>query len=448
MKWWIVYQNIVKSNTLDQASHTLRGLDFWRNILFTNIIMYLLPVSFIALIPGVIMSFSSNIPLLGVYDMLAVLMFAAIGLVPNITLLVRKWLFVLTLYFITVVLLIYLGSFGPGLLYFLAITIFISLIFGTRQGYISVGLNTFLCLGFAVVIHFQVLEVKLVNIYSIGSWIAVSSNLIFLGLVIVASLDLLFSGLQATIEKEDHLQTRLKAEGVALEKMVNVLQTKNQELEQFAYIASHDLQEPLQTVSSFTILLEKQYQGQLDQTADVYLNYISQSVSRMQALISGLLDYARIGHEKQPELVNCNDILKAVMDDLDATIKASNANIKLGHFPTIEVYPVEFKQLFQNLVSNAIKFRKEGIFPEISITAAEEQSSWVFSVADNGIGIDKVFYEKIFVIYQRLHPRSKYEGTGIGLAHCKKIVELHGGKIWVESEPNAGSIFYFRIPKK
>lgn len=393
------------------------------------------------------MSIKGGIPLLAVYDILAVLLFTIVALTRRLSLALRKTLFVMGLYLLTIILLIYLGSFGPGLLYLLAITIFITIIFRSSAAYWSIAVNAGICLLFAFVINFKLLDSPLTNIYTLGSWIAVSSNLIFLSTVIVASIHLLFSGLQATIVKESELKKQLNAESKALERMLNVLQTKNQELEQFAYIASHDLQEPLQTISSFASLLEKQYKEKLDDRAIIYLDYLSQSTARMRSLITGLLEYARIGREKQLELVNCHEILQEVMLDLTTIITESKANISIHPLPSLKAYPIELKQLFQNLISNAIKFRKEEVSLEIIIEAKDEGNDWIFSVTDNGIGIDEKFHEKIFVIFQQLHPKSKYKGTGIGLAHCKKIAELHGGKIWVESKPTVGSIFYFSIPK-
>lgn len=219
------------------------------------------------------------------------------------------------------------------------------------------------------------------------------------------------------------------------------------------YVRGQEMQDlwskavPLQTISSFANLLEKQYKEKLDERAVIYLGYLSQSTVRMRSLITGLLEYARIGREKQLEQVDCNRIVQEVIHDLDATIAESKATIFIHALPTLEAYPVELKQLFQNLISNAIKFRKKEVPLEIIIEAKEEGNYWTFSVTDNGIGIDEKFHEKIFIIFQRLRIRTKYEGTGIGLAHCRKIVELHGGKIWVESKADIGSIFYFRIPK-
>ncbi len=225
------------------------------------------------------------------------------------------------------------------------------------------------------------------------------------------------------------------------------LERKNKELEQFAYVASHDLQEPLRTTSSFAELLQQQYQGKLDEKADKYLTFITQSSDRMKVLIKDLLDYSRIGRKKEKDQVDCNLILQEVLDDLDVAIKETQTEIISSRLPVFNGYATEVKQLFQNLITNAVKFRKPNAAPLINISASKKNGSWEFICKDNGIGIDEQHKERIFVIFQRLHTRSEYEGSGIGLAHCKKIVELHGGKIWIDSTPGKGSAFYFTIPQ-
>lgn len=232
----------------------------------------------------------------------------------------------------------------------------------------------------------------------------------------------------------------------ARQRHVLELELKNQELEQFAFIASHDLQEPLRSLISFTDILESEYKGKIDEDFDQYIAFISQSSRRMKELVSGLLDYSRIGKQSEQTNVDCNELLKAVMEDMTAVINENKAEVNVETLPTICGYPMELRQLFQNLVSNALKFTKEGEPPKLNIYAERKAEEWIFSVEDNGIGIDKDHREKIFIIFKRLHNRDDYPGTGIGLAHCRKIVELHGGKIWVEPKPGGGSIFKFSLP--
>jgi light-regulated signal transduction histidine kinase (bacteriophytochrome) len=224
------------------------------------------------------------------------------------------------------------------------------------------------------------------------------------------------------------------------------IERKNRELELFAYMASHDLQEPLRTVGGFVKRLEKKYTGKLDEKADKYLFYIAQATDRMSDLITGLLSYSRLGNELQISDIDCNQIIKDIQDDMGAMIIESKATIHINNLPRLRGYELKFRLLLQNLINNAIKFRKTGTDPVISISAIYENNQWKFAVKDNGIGIDPESHDKIFLVFQRLHPRNQYDGHGIGLAHCRKIVELHGGNIWVESQPGKGSTFYFTIP--
>jgi light-regulated signal transduction histidine kinase (bacteriophytochrome) len=247
--------------------------------------------------------------------------------------------------------------------------------------------------------------------------------------------------IQLVHSNEEEHKARLEADRANGE-----LEKKNKELEQFVYIASHDLREPLRTTSGFVELFQKQYKGKLDEKADTYLAYITQAAGRMKILIDDLLDYSRIGNQKEFKQVDCNIILQEVLADLDIVLKEAGAEISAGQLPVIYAYQTGIKQLFQNLIANGIKFRKKDTAPEIQIAAEINDCFWKFSFTDNGIGIEQEHTEKIFAIFERLHTRKEYEGSGIGLAHCKKIVELHQGKIWVESVPGKGSTFQFTFP--
>lgn len=249
---------------------------------------------------------------------------------------------------------------------------------------------------------------------------------------------------------EERVQERtleLEKANAGLEHMLNVVRSQNEELEQFAYIASHDLQEPLRTTSSYVTLLQKDLGDTADGRTALYIEHITKSTERMRTLITGLLEYSRIGKEKERELTDCNEIINDVLNDLETVIKENEAVINVKQLPKIQAYPLELRQLFQNLITNALKFRKKEINPEIEISATEENNYWKFCVKDNGIGIEEKFHNRIFVIFQRLHSKKEYSGNGIGLAHCKKISELHNGNIWVESRPENGSTFFITVSK-
>lgn len=233
-----------------------------------------------------------------------------------------------------------------------------------------------------------------------------------------------------------------------IKKKSEELARSNKELEQYAYVASHDLQEPLRTISNFVGLFNGKYKGKLDKDAEQYLKFIVNATSKMQILIKDLLDFSRIGINNVFKKVDCNVLLTEVVTEMNATIKESKTKINSMVLPVVSGNEMELKRLFQNLISNAIKFQKKGGVPEINISVEEKDSQYVFGFKDNGIGIEDQFIGKLFVIFQRLNDHEEYHGTGIGLATCKKIVNLHDGKIWVESKFGEGSIFYFSLPKK
>jgi PAS domain S-box-containing protein len=220
----------------------------------------------------------------------------------------------------------------------------------------------------------------------------------------------------------------------------------NAELEQFAYVASHDLQEPLRMVTSYMQLISRRYKGKLDADADEFINFAVDGAMRMHRLINDLLLYSRVGTKRKAlEPTDCNIILKCALDNLQEAISESNARIEAAHLPIIYGDSVQLIQLFQNMLGNACKFRSNEP-PVITIRAEPQGIWWTFSVHDNGIGIEEKHFDRIFQIFQRLHDRDSYPGTGIGLSVCKKIVERHGGKIWLESKPREGTTFYFTLP--
>jgi PAS domain S-box-containing protein len=226
------------------------------------------------------------------------------------------------------------------------------------------------------------------------------------------------------------------------------LERSNKELEQFAYVASHDLQEPLRMVSSYTQLLARRYQEKLDDDANEFIHYAVDGAKRMQVLINDLLAFSRVGTRGKPfESTDCNNVLKQTLLNLGPSINETRAAITTEKLPCVSADEGQLIQLFQNLIGNAIKFHNDEL-PQIHVNAESKDNDWIFSVKDNGIGISEEYKDRIFVIFKRLHNRNKYSGTGIGLAICKKIVDRHGGEIWVESESGKGSTFYFTIKRK
>ena len=263
---------------------------------------------------------------------------------------------------------------------------------------------------------------------------------------------ILTSSFNEMLRHIENMQGTLKGTNTELERRVKVrtqeLENANKELERFVYVASHDLQEPLRTITNYTSLLQGKYSHTLDETGNKYLASTVRSAARMRTLIKDLLDLSRIGKDKTITSVDTAEIIKEVIAQLDASIKESNAIITFSGMPVIQANEIEMKQLFQNLISNALKFRKTGTVPHITVSAQTKTNEYLFAVQDNGIGIEPQFKDRIFIVFQRLHGKHEYPGTGIGLATCQKIVALHHGAIWVESSLGQGSTFYFTISRK
>ena len=251
---------------------------------------------------------------------------------------------------------------------------------------------------------------------------------------------------EASLKKlNEELEHRVQERTTELKDANTNLLRSNRELEQFAYVASHDLQEPLRAINSYTQLLARKYQGNLDAKADKYIGYIVEGATRMQQLINDLLSFSRVGTKaKEFEAIACEAVLSKVLSNLRVAITESRSVVTHDPLPTVMGDEIQLIQLFQNLIGNAIKFHREEP-PRVHISAQQSKNEWVFSVRDNGIGMEAEYFDRIFTIFQRLHSKSEYPGTGIGLAVCKKIVERHGGRIWLESTLGVGTTFHFTI---
>ena len=245
--------------------------------------------------------------------------------------------------------------------------------------------------------------------------------------------------LLAEVSERRSAEQALKDKSLALTR-------SNADLEQFAYVASHDLQEPLRMVSSYVQLLARRYEGQIDEQADKYVRYAVEGATRMQALIGGLLEYSRVARQtEEPVRVSAEAALERALYNLRAVAEETGTLVTRAALPDVLADPAQLAQVFQNLVSNAIKFRRPEAPSRIHVDCKRRGPDFQFSVADNGIGIEARYADRIFVIFQRLHTRNEYPGTGIGLAICKKVVERNGGQIWVESSPGTGSTFHFTL---
>ena len=256
-------------------------------------------------------------------------------------------------------------------------------------------------------------------------------------------------GAMQDISERKKNEQRLKDLNLEVKKRAEELAVSNTELEQFAYIASHDLQEPLRMVTGFLTQLEKKYSDQLDEKAHQYIHFAVDGAKRMREIISDLLEYSRVGRNGYDlEEIDLNTLLSETIQLNSVAMKDSSAVITWATLPKITASKTPLQQVFQNLIMNALKYRNPEVAPVVEIKVADKGNEWLFSFSDNGIGIEEQFFSKIFVLFKRLHNRDEYPGTGIGLAICKKIVESHSGKIWVESVPEAGSTFYFTLRKR
>jgi signal transduction histidine kinase len=252
----------------------------------------------------------------------------------------------------------------------------------------------------------------------------------------------LYEQAQQEIEERKRAEKRIERYAVDLKR-------SNRDLERFAYAVSHDLQEPLRVVKSYLKLLEDRYSDQLESKAEEYVDHAVDGAERMQEMIGALLDLSRVGTRgDDPAPTDAEEVLKRVLGSLERAIEDANAEVTYDSLPTVMADEAQLGQAFQNLIANGIKFRKEDVPPQVHVSAEREGNEWVFSVADNGIGIAPEQADRIFQVFQRLHTEEEYPGLGVGLALCKRIVERHSGRIWVESKPGEGSTFYFTLPAR
>ena len=446
-KVWYSYRARIQKNCTDELVADT-SLHYWQNRLFSATVTYLIPLSVIAVIPGVYMAYITDLKGLLFVDGLVILSILSVAFLPGLSVYLRKVIFNSILYLLSVTLLLYLGSHGPGLLYLLVITIFTVLSLDRIYSYIALILNILICIGIGLMLSYNVSNFDIMGQYQLDTWIAVSTNLIFLSGVSILLIPILFNGLQSALIQENNLRSEIESQQGKLKDTITEVNSKNKELEQFAYTVSHDLKEPLRMIKSFMQLLDQNYSEKLDDKAKRYIYFAVDGAQRMTNSIDELMEYSRVGRMyNTQEKTDSNQLLQEVLKTLEAEIENTGTQLTISELPVINVVPITFKMLVQNLISNAIKYQPGGQKPEIEVSAKELDSHWEFTFKDNGIGIDPEYHEEIFGIFRRLHTREIYSGNGMGLAISKKIVEQHGGELWVRSEENKGSIFCFTIAK-
>lgn len=448
MKVWQAYKAYI-SRTCGLRTEAASDIIYWSDRLFVTILTFLIPLCFIALVPGVYFSILTAVPEIAALDILIICTMIVVGLVPGIAMLHRKVIFMIAVYSLAIVLIFYLGATGPGLVYLYACSVFGMLIFPKSNTYKWSYYNLFICALMALFVVYGIVPNPEMFANDVMYWVAVSSNLIFLSFLSSAMIPILFRGMQSTLDAEIKLRNELAQERRNLVEAMNVLEQKNQELDQFATVASHDLKEPARMVHSFISLLKARYGDKLDNRADKYIEFALDGSSRMLHLIDDVLNYAKVGHfVGQVTSIDTNMMVRQVLDNLDAVIKEKNAVVRVDHLPNVYAAQMPINLVFQNLIENALKYCKPNVPPEIHIYSVEYPEKTVFSVRDNGIGISEDYIHRIFDLFRRLHSQNEYPGTGLGLAICKKIIEQHGGQIWAESDGESGTVFHMSMPKQ
>lgn len=445
---WKRYHNTIIKNCTETKYEAGNGIQYWRDVLFANTMLYILPFCVLAMTPDVIMSFYSNMVHVLILDAAAISLFAMIAFTGLISVQFKKIFLISSLYFISLALLIVFEMPEPGMIFLYATCILCLLLFHEKHAFLWSHINLVICIIVSVLMLLDVQVIPENEPLSIGMWFTISSKLVFLSYLASALIPILFKGIQSYIAKQLELQEELYQQKESLKNTLTTLKEKNNDLEKFAYVASHDLQEPLRMVTGFMSQLKKKYSHALDEKAQQYIFYAIDGAKRMRSIILDLLEYSRVGKDGlSMEKIHLNTVLNDVLLNMKQETQRKNANILVKKMPDILVYTTFFTQIFQNLISNSLKYNRIEIPPDISIGCLDDGDHWTFSVEDNGIGIEEEYYDKIFVVFQRLHNRNEYSGTGTGLAIVKKIVEQLGGKVWVKSVIDKGSVFYFTLRK-
>lgn len=445
MSIWNRYKQIIKTN-FQLETIPVNDILYWKTRFFANAIIFTMPLSLIAYLPGVYYSWSLELYSLVAVDTITVFLIFVIGFHPSLPLLVRKSLFLFCIYFIACTLIFLIGTTGPGLLYMLAAAYFCILIFPNKFAFYPSVINLILCLLVGVLITLDIFPWRNSSSHNVSEWFAVTSNLVFLSFVSSALIPRIFSSLERALNKEQAMRLERDQQNQLLHETLMELKQKNRELEQFAFIASHDLQEPLRMISGFLAQIEKKYGHLLDEKGHQYIYFASDGAKRMKQIILDLLEYSRIDKSRStPEQIDIGQLVNEIILLQAKMIEEKSASIHAENLPVVYHYRSPLFQVLQNLISNALKYSHAERKPEITVSAEWREPVWVISVKDNGIGIDPAYFDKIFILFERLNAKHEYGGTGMGLAIVKKVIENLKEKIWVESETGKGSVFYFTL---
>lgn len=440
-------QLIVMNNCIEEGKND-NSLEYWSNVLFARSIFALIPLSLLAVIPAIIICLQNKLYNILIFDLAGFITLIFIGYTPGLSVKVRKIILISLTFLIAFVFLNELGNFGPGLIFLLASSVFMMIFFPTINSKLPFIFTLIFCILYGFLIHFRILEIHETMDASIIGWVAIATNVLFLSAIITYQIPFLFSKLEATITEQNKLQASLIASNLELQNSITQVNKKNIELEQFAFVASHDLQEPLRMVASFLGKINKDYKDRFDEKGLQYIHFASDGAVRMKQVIMDLLLYSRAGNiSEDMEEVDIETIIQEYKLLRRRIILEKSAILETSRLPVILSFKTPLTHVLHGLLDNAIKYSREGVAPVIKITTKENENEYLIAVEDNGIGIDFQYFDKIFIMFQRLHNRDEYSGTGIGLSIAKKHIESLGGRIWLESESGKGSIFYFSVPK-
>lgn len=440
-------KKIVEKNCINKDGITTT-LAYWSDVIFANAVFILIPLSLIAIIPAIFISVEEKTYTILAFDIFCFFMLILIGYLPGLTVAIRKVCLMVLLFLAAFVLLITLGDFGPGLMYLLSITVFTLLLFPGKKTWLPFSLTLFFCLIYAVIIHLKLFNSLAIDRISPFTWFAISSNVLLLSALFSMIVPFFFSKLETVLNEKIDLLESVNKVNIELNNTISQLNIKNSQLEQYAFVASHDLQEPLRTITSFLNKLSVKYNDQLEEKYKQYISFSISGAERMKHIIEDLENHYIAGENSESlEQVDLQELINDFLISRNQLITEKSVKLETGNLPKVKAYKLPLLQTLNCLLDNAIKFSQPDIPPKIIINCKEKVSEYQFSIQDNGIGIDSRFFNKIFVIFQRLHNRDQFGGTGIGLSIAKKNVESWGGKIWVESTPGKSSTFYFTLPK-
>jgi signal transduction histidine kinase len=447
MNFWNKYKTIIWKNIpLEGPTHSL---EYWRDYLFRVMMLYLIPLSLVAMIPSFFVSFLGGHINLILFDFFGIGCIVLIGFTKFISNSAKKILLIMITNALALVLMLELGSFGPGLMYLVASGVFVSLLFSSKKSWYGILLGVLVCILVGLELNYNILYPEGGEKIELLGWLAISINVVFINGVITLVVPILFEKMQQSILAKRKMEQMLLLKQDDLNNLIQELEMKNANLSQLIKGVSEDLQEPLRNILSFLGLLKRKFGSEIDGKAHQYIEFALDGGRKMREIILGLLDLAQIG--KNPEEVEkfeMDEIIEKVMVLQKKKIQVSNAKITLSNtLPTIQGSKTYLIQAFNELVSNALKFQRPQVEPRISISCEDVGCSWQFSVTDNGIGFDTTTTLDPFVVFSRLHPELDKEGFGIGLALVKRISENLRGSVWVESVPGEGSVFFLKIPK-